>query len=187
MTLKRCSWPSNDLAIAYHDTEWGVPEHDDRKLYELLTLEGAQAGLSWDTILKKRERYRAVFAGFDPSAVARFTAARQESLLRDPGIVRNRLKVQSAVSNARAVLQVQHRYGSFDAFVWEAVGGVPLRNRRKRGDPIPASSAQSDALSARLRSAAFRFAGSTICYAFMQAAGMVNDHLVDCFRYGCCG
>jgi DNA-3-methyladenine glycosylase I len=178
----RCTWPSSDLDIAYHDQEWGVPVHDDRVLFEFLTLEGAQAGLSWSTILRKRENYRRAFAGFDPKKVARFTAARKRLLMKDEGIVRNRLKIDSAVTNARAFLAVQKEFGSFDRYVWAFVGGRPLQNKRK-GKDIPASTPQSDALSKDLKKRGFRFVGSTICYAFMQATGMVNDHLVGCYRY----
>jgi DNA-3-methyladenine glycosylase I len=178
----RCTWPSSDLDIAYHDKEWGVPVHDDRVLFEFLTLEGAQAGLSWSTILRKRENYRRAFAGFDPKKVARFTAARKKLLMKDEGIVRNRLKIDSAVTNARAFLAVQKEFGSFDRYVWTFVGGRPRQNKRK-GKDIPARTPQSDALSKDLKKRGFRFVGSTICYAFMQATGMVNDHLTNCFRH----
>ena len=178
----RCSWPSSELDIAYHDREWGVPVHDDRVFFEFLTLEGAQAGLSWSTILKKRENYRRAFAGFDPKKVAAFTASRKKVLMKDEGIVRNRLKIDSTVTNARAFLAVQEEFGSFDEYVWTFVGGQPLQNRRKGGD-IPARTPHSDALSKDLKKRGFRFVGSTICYAFMQATGMVNDHLVGCYRY----
>jgi DNA-3-methyladenine glycosylase I len=178
----RCTWPSSELDIAYHDQEWGVPVHDDRVLFEFLTLEGAQAGLSWSTILRKRENYRRAFAGFDPRKVARFSASRKRLLLKDEGIVRNRLKIDSTVTNARAFLAVQKAYGSFDGYVWTFVGGKPLQNRRK-GRDIPARTPQSDALSKDLKKRGFRFVGSTICYAFMQATGMVNDHLTSCFRH----
>ncbi|HET9095559.1 MAG TPA: DNA-3-methyladenine glycosylase I [Candidatus Baltobacteraceae bacterium] len=182
MNLQRCEWPKNDLAIAYHDQEWGLPVHDDRVLFEFLTLEGAQAGLSWDTILRKRDRYRHVFANFDPRRVARFTDARCERILQDPGIVRNRAKVFGTIGNARAFLDVQDEYGSFDAYVWRFVDGKPVRNRRRRGAEIPASTPLSDALSKDLRARGFSFVGTTICYSFMQAVGMVDDHLVTCFR-----
>jgi DNA-3-methyladenine glycosylase I len=175
---KRCAWATTPLGIAYHDEEWGVPVHDDRKLFEFLILEGAQAGLSWETILRKRPAYRAAFESFDPAKVARFTAARRARLLRDPGIVRNRLKVESAVTNARAFLAVQKEFGSFDAYVWRAVDGEPKRLRR--GERVPSSTPASDALSKDLRKRGFRFVGSTICYAFMQAVGLVNDHALDC-------
>ena len=181
--LRRCGWPRTDLSIAYHDREWGVPVHDDRTLFEFLILGGAQAGLSWETILGKRDRYRRVFAGFDPERVARFTPARVGRLLRDPGIVRNRLKIESVVTNARAFLAVQREFGSFDAWVWGLAGGRPRVNRRRSIRQIPARTPGSDALSTELRKRGFRFAGTTICYAFMQAVGMVNDHTIDCFRY----
>ena len=182
-TRVRCPWPGTPLMVAYHDTEWGVPVHDDRVLFEFLTLEGAQAGLSWETILKKRDRYRELFDDFDPVRVARFRPARIEKLLRDPGIVRNRLKVESTVTNARAFLAVQKEHGSFDAWVWSFVGGRPIVNQRRSLRDIPATTPGSDALSKALRKRGFRFVGSTICYAFMEAVGMVNDHVVDCFRY----
>jgi DNA-3-methyladenine glycosylase I len=181
--LKRCTWPQTELDIAYHDTEWGVPVHDDRVLFEFLTLEGAQAGLSWSTILKKRANYRRAFADFDPARVARFTAARVDRLLDDPGIVRNRLKVNSTVSNARAFLAVQDEFGSFDEYVWRFVDGRPRNNRWDSLSQIAPRTPQSDALSKDLQKRGFRFVGSTICYAFMQAVGMVNDHLTSCFRY----
>jgi len=180
--LQRCSWPSTELDIAYHDEEWGVPVHDDRVLFEFLVLEGAQAGLSWSTILRKRENYRRAFAGFDPAKVARFTPSRKKSLMKDEGIVRNRLKIESTVSNARAFLAVQKEFGSFDRYVWGFVGGKPRQNSRT-GRDVPARTAESDALSKDLQRRGFRFVGSTICYAFMQAVGMVNDHRVDCFRH----
>lgn len=169
--------------IAYHDEEWGVPVHDDRLLFEFLVLEGAQAGLSWSTILRKREAYRRAFAGFDPSKVARFDEKRIERLLQDPGIVRNRLKVQAAVTNARAMLEVQREFGSFDAYIWQFVGGKPRRNRWRTLAEIPAQTPEATAMSTDLKRRGFRFVGPTICYAFMQAVGMVNDHLVSCFRY----
>jgi len=180
--VKRCSWPSTELDIAYHDKEWGVPVHDDRVLFEFLILEGAQAGLSWSTILKKRENYRRAFARFDPKKVARFDAARKRLLMKDEGIVRNRLKIESTVSNAHAFLAVQKEFGSFDRYIWQFVGGQPIQNSRK-GRDIPARTAESDAMSKDLKKRGFRFVGSTICYAFMQATGMVNDHLTVCFRY----
>jgi DNA-3-methyladenine glycosylase I len=180
---RRCAWATTPLGIVYHDSEWGVPVHDDRTLFEFLTLEGAQAGLSWETILRKREAYREAFAGFDPSRVARFTQARLDRLLDNPGIVRNRLKVLSTVTNARAFLDVQQEFGSFDAYVWKFVGGAPRVNRRRTFRQVPARTAESDALSRDLLARGFKFVGSTICYAFMQAVGMVNDHTVDCFRY----
>lgn len=185
---KRCGWATGGgpLDVAYHDSEWGVPLHDEHGLFEFLILEGAQAGLSWSTILKKRENYRRAFAGFDPEKVARFTPRRVEKLLADPGIVRNRLKVESAVGNAQAFLAVQEEHGSFDAFVWSFVDGRPRHNRRRRMADVPATTPQSDALSRALKRRGFRFVGSTICYAFMQATGMVNDHLVTCFRHAEC-
>ena len=181
----RCDWgiQGNPLYLAYHDEEWGVPSHDDRHLFELLVLEGAQAGLSWATILKKREGYRRAFAGFDPEPVARFGAKDVERLLGDPGIVRNRLKVESAVANARATLAVQEELGSLDAYLWGFVNGTPIRNRWRSIRKIPAETAESRAMSKDLKRRGFRFVGPTVCYAFMQAAGLVNDHVVDCFRY----
>jgi DNA-3-methyladenine glycosylase I len=183
MTLRRCTWPRTELDTAYHDTEWGVPVHTDGKLFELLTLEGAQAGLSWSIILRKREAYRRAFAEFDAERVARFTPSRLERLLRDPGIVRNRLKIESTVTNARAFLRVQKEDGSFSAYVWSFVEGRPQVSQRRAMGDLPTRSAVSDAMSASLKKRGFRFVGSTICYAFMQAAGLVNDHLVDCFRF----
>ncbi len=168
--------------VAYHDREWGTPVHDDRLLFEFLILEGAQAGLSWETILRKRERYREVFAGFDPARVARFTPARVERLLRDEGIIRNRLKIESAITNARAFLDVQREFGSFDAYVWRFVDGKPRVNRPRSMKEVPPRTAESDALSRDLIRRGFRFVGSTICYAFMQAVGLVDDHTVGCFR-----
>ena len=179
--MKRCSWPSTPLDIEYHDKEWGVPVHDDRVLFEFLVLEGAQAGLSWSTILNKRENYRRAFARFDPGKVARFTAQQKNKLMKDEGIVRNRLKIESTVSNAKAFLAVQKEFGSFDRYVWQFVGGKPIVNARK-GRDVPARTAESDAMSKDLKKRGFRFVGSTICYAFMQAVGMVNDHLVTCYR-----
>jgi DNA-3-methyladenine glycosylase I len=179
---KRCSWPSTELDIAYHDKEWGVPVHEDRVLFEFLVLEGAQAGLSWSTILRKRENYRRAFAGFDPKKVAWFTTKQMKQLMKDEGIVRNRLKIESTVSNARAFLAVQEEFGSFDRYVWQFVGGKPLRNSRK-GKDVPARTPESDALSKDLQRRGFRFVGTTICYAYMQAVGMVNDHLTTCYRY----
>jgi DNA-3-methyladenine glycosylase I len=169
--------------VEYHDTEWGVPVHDDQRLFEFLILEGAQAGLSWSTILQKRPNYRRAFADFDATRVAKFTPARVERLLQDPGIVRNRLKVESTVRNARAFLAVQKEHGSFDHYVWQFVGGGPLDNARQRHSAIPSRTPESDALSRDLKRRGFNFVGTTICYAFMQAIGMVNDHVVDCFRY----
>lgn len=181
--MNRCTWPQTELDIAYHDTEWGVPVHDDRVLFEFLTLEGAQAGLSWSTILKKRENYRRAFADFDPARVARFTPARVNKLLEDPGIVRNRLKVESTVTNARAFLKVQKEFGTFDSYVWRFVDGRPLINAWSELAEIAPRTPESDALSKDLQQRGFRFVGSTICYAFMEAVGMVNDHVTSCFRY----
>jgi DNA-3-methyladenine glycosylase I len=183
-TQKRCKWAQTPLSIAYHDAEWGVPVHDDVVLFEFITLEGAQAGLSWETILRKRDAYRDAFLGFDPARVARFSPSRIERLLANPGIIRNRLKIASTVSNAKAVLRVQHEFGSLDAYVWGFVGGKPLVNKRRTSPEIPARTPESDALSRDLSKRGFKFVGSTICYAFMQAVGLVNDHTVDCFRYG---
>jgi DNA-3-methyladenine glycosylase I len=181
--LTRCPWAQGELDVAYHDTEWGVPVHEDRRLFEFLILEGAQAGLSWSTILKKRENYRAAFDGFDPVLVARYTQRKQAALLKNEGIVRNRLKVASTIDNARGFLAVQEEFGSFDAYVWGFVDGKPVINRRRRMADVPAETPLSLALSKDLKRRGFRFVGSTICYAFMQAVGMVNDHLVSCFRY----
>jgi len=180
---QRCEWARTPLSIAYHDEEWGVPTHDDIVLFEFITLEGAQAGLSWETILRKRVAYRDAFAGFDPVKVARFTPARVERLLQNPGIVRNRLKVESTVRNAKAFLALQREFGSFDAYVWEFVGGSPRMNRPGSLKEIPPRTAESDALSRDLSRRGFKFVGSTICYAFMQAVGMVDDHVADCFRH----
>jgi DNA-3-methyladenine glycosylase I len=183
-TRTRCAWAGSDpLYQAYHDQEWGVPVHDDRLLFEFLTLEGAQAGLSWITILRKRAAYRTAFAGFDPEAVARFDEVKTAELLTNPGIVRNRLKVASAVTNARAFLKVQEEFGSFTAYQWRFVDGQPIRNTWKSIREVPASTPVSDALSKDLKRRGFRFVGTTICYAHMQAIGMVNDHTVDCFRW----
>jgi len=179
----RCAWATTPLGIAYHDAEWGVPVHDDRVHFEFLLLEGAQAGLSWETILRKREAYRRAFAGFDPAKVARFTPAAIRKLMKDDGIVRNQLKLASAVTNARAFLAVQREFGSFDAYLWRFVGGKPIVNRHRRLGDVPAKSAESDALSKDLLKRGFKFVGSTICYAYMQAVGMVNDHLTSCFRH----
>jgi DNA-3-methyladenine glycosylase I len=181
---KRCAWPGDTpQMIVYHDTEWGVPLHNDRGHYEFLVLDAAQAGLSWRTVLLKRENYRKAFDGFDPARVARYTAARVEKLLLDPGIIRNRLKVESAVTNARAFLKVQKEFGSFDRFVWQFVDGRPRVNRFRALADIPARTAESDTMSRDLKSRGFKFVGSTICYAYMQAAGMVNDHVTTCFRH----
>ena len=181
--MERCQWARTELDILYHDREWGVPQHDDRALFEMLTLEGAQAGLSWSTVLKKRDAYREAFANFDVDRVARFTGARVEKLMGNAGIIRNRLKIESTVSNAKAFRRVVDEHGSFDAYVWRFVGGRPLVNERKTSRDIPARTPQSDAMSTDLRKLGFRFVGSTICYAFMQATGMVNDHVTSCFRY----
>lgn len=169
--------------LSYHDEEWGAPSHEDRHLFELLTLEGAQAGLSWRTILHKREGYRSAFQQFDPARVARFTARKVEALLKDPAIVRNRLKVESTVNNARRVLEAQEQFGSFDAYVWQFVGGVPIVGRRRRLGDLPSDTRESKAMSKDLKQRGFRFVGSTVCYAYMQAAGLVNDHVTTCFRY----
>ncbi|TNF70823.1 MAG: DNA-3-methyladenine glycosylase I [Acidobacteria bacterium] len=180
----RCEWSGKESQmIDYHDREWGTPVHDDRTLFEFLILEGAQAGLSWSTVLKKRERYRQVFDNFDAAKIARYTEKKTAKLLADPGIIRNRLKVASAVRNAKAFLAVQEDYGSFDAFIWQFVGGKPIVNRWRSMKQIPAQTKESDAMSRELKRRGFNFVGSTICYAFMQAVGMVNDHTVDCFRY----
>ena len=179
----RCGWARDTLSIDYHDQEWGVPLHDDRALFEFLILEGAQAGLSWITILKKRPAYRAAFHRFDPRKVARYNEANIAALLGNPGIVRNRLKVAAAVRNARAFLAVQKEFGSFDKYVWQFVGGQPKQNRWRYPGDLPARTAESDAMSKDLMKRGFTFVGSTICYAFMQATGMVNDHAVNCFRY----
>jgi DNA-3-methyladenine glycosylase I len=179
----RCTWARNDLSILYHDEEWGVPLHQDRGLFEFLVLEGAQAGLSWDTILKKRKNYRIAFDGFDPQIVADYDQRKVRELLGDAGIVRNRLKIASAVGNAQAVLKTAEEFGSFDRYIWQFVGGKPQINAWKSSSQVPARTAQSDAMSKDLRKRGFRFVGSTICYAFMQAVGMVNDHLVTCYRY----
>lgn len=181
--LMRCDWATNELAIAYHDAEWGVPLHDDRALFEFLILEGAQAGLSWDTILRKRDNYREVFDNFDPAKVARYSEAKCAKLLLDEGIIRNRLKIASAVSNAKAFLNVQKEFGSFDKYIWGFVGGRPIVNKLKSMGDVQAKTDISDALSKDLKKRGFNFVGSTIMYAFMQATGMVNDHLVTCFRY----
>ena len=180
----RCPWPGSDhLYLHYHDHEWGVPLHDDRKHYEFLLLDAMQAGLSWKTILHKRENFRAAFAEFDPAKVARFTEKRIEKLLSDAGIIRNRLKVQAAVTNARSFLKVQKEFGTFDAYIWQFTGGKTVDHRRKSLRQLQATSRESDAMSKDLKARGFKFVGSTICYAYMQAAGMVNDHLTNCFRY----
>jgi DNA-3-methyladenine glycosylase I len=184
MSRKRCAWAGDDaLYQSYHDTEWGVPVHDDRRLFEFLILEGAQAGLSWITILRKRENYRAAFDGFDASRIAAYGATKIESLLQDAGIVRNRLKVQAAVTNAQKFLEVQREFGSFDRFIWQFVDGETRHNSWRSLSEVPASTAESDAMSKELKRRGFKFVGSTICYAHMQATGMVNDHTTDCFRH----
>lgn len=182
----RCDWATTALSIAYHDAEWGVPVHDDQRLFEMLTLEGAQAGLSWETILAKRPQYRKLFYDFDIARVARMNARQIESRLKNPGIVRNRLKVESTVNNARAALKVQDEFGSLDAYFWRFVNGEPVRNNWRSVKELPASTALSDSLSKDLKRRGFRFVGPTICYAFMQAVGMVNDHLATCFRRDAC-
>lgn len=182
--MTRCPWAGSDpLYTAYHDSEWGVPLHDDHRLFELLILEGAQAGLSWITVLRKRDRYRKVFDNFNPEKIARYNAKKLSSLLADPGIIRNRLKVKGTVRSARAYLAVCEEYPSFDAFLWRFVEGKPIRNQWRTLKDIPAETSESKAMSKELRKRGFTFVGPTICYAFMQASGMVNDHLVDCFRY----
>jgi DNA-3-methyladenine glycosylase I len=182
-TLTRCPWPSDDLSIRYHDEEWGTPTHDDAILFEFLILEGAQAGLSWDTILKKRENYRAAFDNFDPKKIARYDRRKIQSLMNNAGIIRNRLKIASAVQNAKAFLKVQDDFGSFDAYIWQFVGGSPIVNSRRSSKQVPARTPESDAMSKDLKKRGFSFVGTTICYAFMQAMGLVNDHLTTCFRY----
>jgi DNA-3-methyladenine glycosylase I len=182
----RCRWATDELSIAYHDSEWGVPVHDDRLLFEFLILEGAQAGLSWITILKKRAAYRKAFDRFDPRKVARYGAAKSAELMANEGIVRNRLKIAAAVTNAKAFLEVQKEFGSFDQYLWRFVDGRPVCNRWSAAEALPARTAQSDALSKDLLRRGFKFVGSTICYAFMQAVGMVNDHATDCFRHAEC-
>jgi len=183
MSRVRCTWANSELNIPYHDEEWGVPVHDEHKWFEFLILEGAQAGLSWDTILRKRTRYCEVLDGFDPEKVARYDKKKVRGLLRDAGIIRNRLKIDATISNARAFLEVQKEFGTFDAYIWRFVGGRPRQNAWKTLKHLPAKTLESDALSKDLQKRGFRFVGSTICYALMQATGMVNDHLVSCFRY----
>jgi len=182
----RCPWAEAELHHDYHDTEWGVPSHDDRHLFELLILEGAQAGLSWSTILKKRPAYRTAYDDFDPAKVARYDARKIARLLADPGIVRNRLKVEASILNARAFLAVQKEFGSFDRYIWQFVGGRPIQNRWTATKQVPARTPESDAMSKDLKKRGFKFVGTTICYAFMQAVGMVNDHLVTCPRHAAC-
>ena len=181
--VTRCAWASGELSIRYHDEEWGVPVHDDRRLFEFLILEGAQAGLSWSTILNKRENYRCAFDGFDPLRVAKYDRVKVRKLLADPGIVRNKLKIASAIENAKAFLRVQEEFGTFDRYIWQFVDGKPRVNKLKSLKQVPARTAESDAMSKDLKRRGFNFVGSTICYAFMQAVGMVNDHIITCFRY----
>ena len=183
MQKQRCPWPTDEANIAYHDEEWGVPSHDDRHLFEMLILEGAQAGLSWSTILKKRENYRKAFHAFDAEKIARYTERDVKRLLADPGIVRNRLKVAATIQNARSFLEVSEKFGSFDLYIWEFVGGLPIQNQRRSMREVPAKTTESDAMSKDLLKRGFKFVGSTICYAYMQAVGMVNDHIVDCYRW----
>jgi DNA-3-methyladenine glycosylase I len=185
--LPRCTWPTRPLDIAYHDEEWGVPLHDDRALFELLTLEGAQAGLSWSTILAKRENYRRAFDYFDAEKISRYGARKVAALLADAGIVRNRLKIAATIQNAQAFLAVRREFGSFDRYLWQFVGGRPIDHRLRTSKQIPVRTPESDALSKDLLARGFKFVGSTICYAFMQASGMVNDHLVTCHRHAACG
>ncbi|MEJ2703776.1 MAG: DNA-3-methyladenine glycosylase I [Sedimentisphaerales bacterium] len=185
---RRCDWPAdNELMIEYHDTEWGVPVHDDRKLFEFLMLDVAQAGLSWRTVLNKRENYRKAFDNFDPAKIARYNKRKIDSLLKNPGIIRNRMKIEAMIANARALLEIREELGSFDAYIWQFVNGTTIRNRWKNLKEIPATSPESDAMSKALKKRGFKFIGSTICYAFMQSAGLVNDHLTHCFRYAQCG
>lgn len=181
--MRRCEWAKNELYIAYHDHEWGVPVHNDRDLFEFLILEGMQAGLSWETILRKRDNYRAALDNFEASAVASYKQPKVRQLLANPGIIRNRLKIEAAVQNARLFLEIQKEFGSFDAYVWEFVGGRQIQNKWESSKEVPTSTAEANALSKDLRRRGFKFVGPTICYAFMQAVGMVNDHLVHCFRH----
>jgi DNA-3-methyladenine glycosylase I len=181
--ITRCRWATTVLNIPYHDEEWGVPVHNDNTWFEFLTLEGAQAGLSWDTVLQKRARYREVFANFNPEKVARYDARKKKALLADPGIIRNRLKIDATITNARAFLKVQKEFGSFDKYIWQFVNGKPKQNTWKTHKTLPVRTAESDAVSKDLQKRGFRFVGSTICYALMQATGMVNDHVLVCFRY----
>jgi len=182
-TRRRCHWAKSDLMIRYHDEEWGVPVHDDRVLFEFLILEGAQAGLSWETVLRKRDRYREVFDGFDAAKIARYDAKKVRALLNDPGIIRNRLKISATISNAKAFLDVQREFGSFDAYLWQFTGGKTLKRAYRAAERLPSRTPESDAMSKDLKKRGFRFVGSTICYALMQAVGMVNDHLPGCFRF----
>ncbi len=181
--MQRCPWPKTELDLAYHDQEWGVPVHDDCLLFEMLILEGAQAGLSWSTILKKRDNYRAAFDHFDARKISRYDARKVKQLLNDAGIVRNRLKIAATIQNAKAFLAVQKEFGSFDSYIWQFVGGKPVKNQRRAMKEVPGRTPESDAMSKDLLKHGFKFVGSTICYAFMQAVGMVNDHTVDCFRH----
>lgn len=181
--MNRCAWPKTELDIAYHDTEWGVPVHDDRVLFEILILEGAQAGLNWSTILKKRDNYQQAFDNFDARKIAKYDARKVQTLLADAGIVRNRLKIAATIQNAKALLAVQKEFGSFDAYLWRFVGGTPIQNRRRSLKDIPPRTPESDALSKDMLQRGFKFVGSTICYALMQAVGLVNDHTLDCFRH----
>ncbi len=180
---ERCHWARNELLIPYHDDEWGVPVHDDRELFEFLTLEGAQAGLSWETVLKKRANYRTAFDNFDAAKIARYKQPKIDKLLANPGLIRNRLKIESAIQNAKSFLLVQNEFGTFDAYIWQFVGHVPRQNQWSSLQKVPSQTVESDAMSQDLRRRGFRFVGSTICYAFMQAVGLVNDHTVDCFRH----
>ncbi len=184
--MNRCAWPKTELDIAYHDTEWGVPVHDERLLFEMLILEGAQAGLSWSTILKKRDNYRRAFDNFDARKIAKYDVRKVKALLADAGIVRNRLKIAATIQNAKALLALQKEFGSFDAYLWQFVGGNPMQSRRRSLNDVPPRTPESDALSKDLLQRGFKFVGSTICYAFMQAVGMVNDHTIDCFRHKQC-
>lgn len=181
--MQRCPWPTDELYIAYHDEEWGVPIHDDRQLFEMLILEGAQAGLSWSTILKKRQSYREAFQHFDAEKIARFKEHDVTRLLENPGIVRNRLKIAATIQNARAYLKIVETVGSFDAYIWQFVDGSQIQNKRRSMRDVPAKTTESDAMSKDLLNRGFKFVGSTICYAYMQAVGMVNDHLIDCYRW----
>jgi DNA-3-methyladenine glycosylase I len=183
ITTVRCAWATTELNIPYHDEEWGVPVHAEHKWFEFLVLEGAQAGLSWETVLRKRARYREVFEGFDPEKVARYDKKKVRELLGDAGIIRNRLKIDATIGNARAFLEIQNEFGTFDAYIWRFVGGQPKQNAWKTHKRLPAKTTESDAISKDLQKRGFRFVGSTICYALMQATGLVNDHLVSCFRY----
>ncbi|MGZ8919640.1 MAG: DNA-3-methyladenine glycosylase I [Limisphaerales bacterium] len=183
MPKNRCPWPTDELYCAYHDEEWGAPSHDDRHLFEMLILEGAQAGLSWSTILKKRETYRSAFHNFDAHKIARYTDRDVQRLMADAGIVRNRLKIAATIQNAKCYLKAREEFGTFDRYIWQFVGGMPIQNRRRQMKDVPAKTAESDAMSKDLLKRGFKFVGSTICYAYMQAVGMVNDHLIDCFRW----